>query len=87
MVKSKPGSTNPLEVARAAGVGERESSRAKAGDLFERFAAWRRDRRERRWEASASADGRAAQLRFDEHRTVGSSTIGNDAGIDSVGPW
>ena len=76
----KPGSTNPAEVARAAGVGEREPSRARVRGVFGRIAARRRERRERRWEEAASADGRAAQRRYDENRSFGDTPASGGGG-------
>ena len=79
-MKPKSGSTNPAEVARAAGVGERKPRRAEAGGVLARIAAWRRERRERRWEEIASADGRAAQVRYDENRTFGDTPSSGGGG-------
>ena len=76
--------TDPGKVAHAVGIGEREPSRVRARGVFGRLAAWRHDRRERRWEEIASLEGRTMQRRFDEHRTVGDAgSIGNDVGFPS----
>lgn len=78
--------TDPAKLARAIGIGERAPSRVKARGLFGRFAAWRRERRERRWEEMASRDGRAAQLQFESHRTFGETgSIGGASGLGDSG--